>query len=66
MLGCAARVVAEEDVLLSYVPDLHYIGSCDAWYVDRIFKGTRPQKLPVETPRKFELAINSASDFTAH
>jgi putative tryptophan/tyrosine transport system substrate-binding protein len=58
MFGCSVSQVAEQGVLVSYAPDLHYIGSRAAWYMDRIFKGARPQELPVETPRKFDLAIN--------
>jgi putative tryptophan/tyrosine transport system substrate-binding protein len=58
MFGCSVSQVAEQGVLVSYAPDLHYIGTRAAWYMDRILKGARPQELPVETPRKFDLAIN--------
>jgi putative tryptophan/tyrosine transport system substrate-binding protein len=58
MFGCSASQVAEQGVFVTYAPDLYYIGIRAAWYVDRILKGARPQELPVETPRKFELAIN--------
>ena len=59
LFGCNAFQVAEQNVLLSYAPDLYSLGYRGAWFVDRIFKGAKPQDLPVETPRKFELAINS-------
>jgi putative tryptophan/tyrosine transport system substrate-binding protein len=58
IFGCSARQVADEGVLLTYAPDLFYIGYRGAWYADRILKGARPQDLPVETPKKFELVIN--------
>ena len=58
LFGCSDRQVAEERVLLTYAPDLYYIGLRGAWYVDRILKGTKPQDLPVETPKKFEFVIN--------
>jgi putative ABC transport system substrate-binding protein len=52
MFGCSVSQVAEQKVLVSYAPDLYYIGTRAAWYVDRILKGGRPHTLPVETPRK--------------
>jgi putative ABC transport system substrate-binding protein len=58
IFGCSARQVADEGALLTYAPDLYYIGYRGAWYADRILKGARPQDLPVETPKKFELVIN--------
>ena len=59
LFGCNAFQVAEQNVLLSYAPDLYSLGYRGAWFVDRIFKGAKPQDLAVETPRKFELVINS-------
>lgn len=58
LFGCAASQVADEGVLLTYAPDLYYMGYRGAWYVERIFKGAKPGGLPVETPTKFELVIN--------
>jgi ABC-type uncharacterized transport system substrate-binding protein len=55
--GCPSQV-RKFGGLVSYAPDLFYIGRRGAWYVDRVLKGARPQDLPVETPRKFELVIN--------
>ena len=59
LFGCNAFQVAEQNVLLSYAPDLYSLGYRGAWFVDRIFKGTKPQDLPVETPRRFELVVNN-------
>jgi putative tryptophan/tyrosine transport system substrate-binding protein len=59
LFGCNAFQVAEQNVLISYAPDLYSLGYRGAWFVDRIFKGTKPQDLPVETPRKFELVVNN-------
>ena len=44
--------------LISYGPDTidQYRRAAD--YIDRIFKGEKPADLPVQTPTKYELAIN--------
>jgi putative ABC transport system substrate-binding protein len=59
LFGCNAFQVAEQNVLASYAPDLYSLGYRGAWFVDRILKGGKPQDIPVETPRKFELVINN-------
>jgi ABC-type uncharacterized transport system substrate-binding protein len=58
LFACADINVVHEGALISYAPDLYQIGYRGGWYVDRILKGARPQDLPVETPRKFDLVIN--------
>ena len=44
--------------LISYGPDSVYGYRPAAGYVDRILKGEKPADLPVQTPTKYELAIN--------
>ena len=44
--------------LISYGPDPIDVYRRTASYVDRILKGERPADLPVQTPTKYELAIN--------
>ena len=58
LFGCNAFQVAEQNVLLSYTPDLYSLGYRRAWLLNRIRKGASPQTLPVEVPQKFAPAIN--------
>jgi putative ABC transport system substrate-binding protein len=44
--------------LISYGPDTIDQYRRAAGYIDRIFKGEKAADLPVQTPTKFELAIN--------
>jgi putative ABC transport system substrate-binding protein len=46
--------------LLTYGPAFDQYPSLAASYVDRIFRGANPAKLPVEQPTKFELGLNEA------
>jgi putative ABC transport system substrate-binding protein len=51
------RVFVEAGGLMSYAPPLLDFRRL-ATYLDRILRGTKPADLPVETPTKFNLAIN--------
>jgi ABC-type uncharacterized transport system substrate-binding protein len=44
--------------LISYGPDYIDQYRRAATYIDRILKGEKPADLPVQTPTKYELAIN--------
>ena len=44
--------------LISYGPNFLDLFRRAAGYVDRVFKGENPSDLPVQTPTKYELAIN--------
>jgi putative tryptophan/tyrosine transport system substrate-binding protein len=44
--------------LISYGPDLVSQYRRAAGYVDRVLKGAKPAELPVQSPTKYELAIN--------
>jgi putative tryptophan/tyrosine transport system substrate-binding protein len=53
-----SRSFTEGGGLISYGPDLIEEYRRGATYADRILKGEKPSELPVQTPVKFELAIN--------
>jgi len=53
-----AAAYARAGLLLGYGPIASNLAWRAAYFVDRILKGTKPADLPVEQPRKFELAIN--------
>jgi putative ABC transport system substrate-binding protein len=53
-----AREWAGEGGLMSYGENLAAMFHRAAYFVDRIFKGTKPADLPVEQPTKFDLVVN--------
>jgi putative ABC transport system substrate-binding protein len=47
--------VEEDGGLMAYGGNLFDLSRRVAWYIDRIFKGTKPADLPIEQPTKLEL-----------
>jgi putative tryptophan/tyrosine transport system substrate-binding protein len=54
----AYRLFAVSGGLMSYGTDLADLFRRAAPYVDRILKGEKPANLAVQTPTKYELAVN--------
>jgi putative ABC transport system substrate-binding protein len=52
------RRYVREGPLISYGPDAGAVVRRSARYADRILKGEKPAELPVQSPVKYELAIN--------
>ncbi len=55
------RAFAEAGALLAYGPVLADSYRRLAHFVDRILRGARPEQLPIEQPRSFELVLNQRS-----
>ncbi len=55
------RGMAEAGALLAYAPDIVMMFRRGAYFVHRIFNGTRPAELPVEQATRFEMVVNLAT-----
>src|SRR5260370_1907981 len=53
-----AAAMVDDGNLMSYAPDYLALFRRAATYVDKIFKGEKPENIPVEQPTKFELLVN--------
>ncbi len=52
------RTLVEKGALASYGINTYQIGRQAARLADKILNGARPSEIPIETPRKLELAVN--------
>jgi putative ABC transport system substrate-binding protein len=55
------REYAEAGGLMSYGPDWSTLLRQLAQQTDRVLRGARPAKLPMEQPSRFELVINATT-----
>jgi putative tryptophan/tyrosine transport system substrate-binding protein len=51
----------EDGGLISYRPDIVEMTRRSATFIDKILKGADLANLPIEQPRRFELAVNTKS-----
>jgi putative ABC transport system substrate-binding protein len=55
---CDERQFVTAGCMMTYAANFEAIWRRTAWYVDRIFKGSKPADLPIEEPTVFDLVIN--------
>jgi putative tryptophan/tyrosine transport system substrate-binding protein len=53
-----SSAVVRQGGLISYGPTPQEMFRRAAFYIDRIFKGTKPADLPAEHPTKYHLSVN--------